>query len=110
MNENMEVTIQHLSAFGKVLSDPTRQRIMQLCCCVWKNVGELAVLSGMAQSTVSHHLAVLSDAGLVHVRHQGKTAFYTLNQQAIYQCCQISENLYSPLIQQTQARNEEENL
>ncbi|NSW52692.1 MAG: winged helix-turn-helix transcriptional regulator [Anaerolineae bacterium] len=86
----------NLSGFGKALSDPSRQQIMELCCCRWINVRELVDLTGLAQSTVSHHLAVLCEAGLVHQRQDGKKMFYTLNQQAIYRCCQASATLFAP--------------
>ncbi len=99
MPEQMHKNIEQIANFGKALSDPTRQRIMQLCCCKWCNVGEIVDMTGMAQSTVSHHLSKLLDYGLVHVRHEGKMAFYQLNQQAISQCCAISADVFAPLIE-----------
>jgi DNA-binding transcriptional ArsR family regulator len=36
---------------------------------------------------VSHHLAILRDAGLVNSRGEGKQTFYTLNQENIVICC-----------------------
>ena len=92
-----------LSSFGKALSDPSRQHIMQLCCCDWRNVKELVDLTGLAQSTVSHHLAVLSEAGLVHTRSEGKKVFYQLNQAAILQCCRSSANTFAPTMGQFDA-------
>ncbi len=55
----------------KALSDPNRVRILKmlqqrtLCVC------ELQVLLGIAQPTVSSHLKVLEDAGLVCSRKEG---------------------------------------
>jgi len=92
-------TQQDLSSFGKALSDPSRQQIMQLCCCDWRNVKELVDLTGLAQSTVSHHLAVLSEAGLVHTRQEGKKVFYQLNQAAILRCCRSSASLFAPTLE-----------
>jgi DNA-binding transcriptional ArsR family regulator len=89
---------EQIANFGKALSDPTRQRIMQLCCCQWRNVGEIVDMTGMAQSTVSHHLSKLLDFGFIHIRHEGKMAFYQLNQQAISKCCVISADVFAPLI------------
>lgn len=73
--------------FAKAIADDTRQKIMKLCCCVWCSVGELAEKTKVAQPTVSHHLAVLRDAGLVNVRREGKQTFYTLNQDRVAYCC-----------------------
>ena len=60
---------------------------MSECCCCWISVGDLAVKLQVTQPTVSHHLAVLRDAGLVNIREEGKQTFYTLNQENIVICC-----------------------
>ena len=75
--------------FAKVLADATRQRLMALCCCEWRSVGELVDALGgdVSQPTVSHHLAVLRRAGLVDVRREGRRALYTLDQEQVAQCC-----------------------
>lgn len=73
--------------FAKVLADDTRQRIMESCCCRWCSVGELVEEIGVSQPTVSHHLGVLREAGLVHFRREGRRAFYSLNQDAVARCC-----------------------
>ena len=52
-------------AFAKALADDTRQRIMTLCCCERLTVGDITAKIGVAQPTVSHHLAILREAGLV---------------------------------------------
>lgn len=73
--------------FAKAIADETRQKIMSECCCCWVSVGDLALKMGVTQPTVSHHLAVLRDAGLVHIREEGKQTFYSLNQENIAICC-----------------------
>jgi ArsR family transcriptional regulator, arsenate/arsenite/antimonite-responsive transcriptional repressor len=74
--------------FAKALADETRQKIMNLVCCGWLSVGEIvARLNDVTQPTVSHHLAVLKEAGLVQVRQEGKQAFYSLNQERVAFCC-----------------------
>jgi DNA-binding transcriptional ArsR family regulator len=74
-------------AFAKALADPTRQRIMELVCCRWMSVGDIAEAVGVGQPTVSHHLATLRTAGLVGARSEGKHTFYTLNQERVVRCC-----------------------
>jgi DNA-binding transcriptional ArsR family regulator len=73
--------------FARALADDTRQRIMKLCCCCWLTVNEITAQIGVAQPTISHHLAILRDAGLVHIRHDGRQTWYTLNQERIAVCC-----------------------
>ncbi|MBI4769822.1 MAG: winged helix-turn-helix transcriptional regulator [Chloroflexi bacterium] len=74
-------------AFARALADDTRQQIMGLCCCRWRSVGELTEALAVAQPTVSHHLAILREAGLVQQRKDGKQTFYTLNQDRVAFCC-----------------------
>lgn len=73
--------------FAKAIADDTRQKIMSECCCCWLSVGEIVEKVGFTQPTISHHLAILRDAGLVHIREEGKQTFYSLNQESIAACC-----------------------
>jgi ArsR family transcriptional regulator len=73
--------------FAKALADETRQEIMGACCCTWCSVGELVERVGVGQPTVSHHLRVLRQAGLVRSRREGRQIFYQLNQERVARCC-----------------------
>jgi DNA-binding transcriptional ArsR family regulator len=73
--------------FAKAIADETRQKIMSECCCCWLSVNEIVEKVGFTQPTISHHLAILRDAGLVSIREEGKQTFYTLNQENIALCC-----------------------
>jgi len=73
--------------FAKAISDDTRQKIMGECCCCWISVGEIVEKMNVSQPTVSHHLAILRDAGLVNIREEGKQTFYSLNQNQVAFCC-----------------------
>ena len=92
--------------FAKALADTTRQRIMRVCCCNWCSVAELVEKSGVTQPTVSHHLAILRDAGLVDVRHEGKQSYYTLNQGRVVACCGQIMTVFAPEAEQTAVLNE----
>ena len=73
--------------FAKAIADETRQKIMSECCCSELSVNEIVEKVGFSQPTISHHLAILREAGLVDVREEGKQTFYTLNQERIAVCC-----------------------
>lgn len=73
--------------FAKAIADDTRQKIMSVCCCCELSVNEIVEKVGFSQPTISHHLAILRDAGLVDIREEGKQTFYTLNQERIAVCC-----------------------
>ncbi|MDX1413204.1 MAG: metalloregulator ArsR/SmtB family transcription factor [Candidatus Promineifilaceae bacterium] len=84
-------------AFAKAMADDTRQQIMTLLCCDWLCVSDVVdKLGNVSQPTVSHHLSVLRDAGLVHTRREGKQIFYSLNQDAVAVCCGMLMQNFAP--------------
>jgi ArsR family transcriptional regulator, arsenate/arsenite/antimonite-responsive transcriptional repressor len=82
--------------FAKALADETRQKIMKICCCEWLSVNEIVEHLNVTQPTVSHHLAILREAGLVLVREEGKQTFYQLNQNRISSCCGQLRTNFAP--------------
>jgi ubiquinone/menaquinone biosynthesis C-methylase UbiE/DNA-binding transcriptional ArsR family regulator len=62
----------------KVLSDPTRLRLLALLLKEELAVAELQEILGMGQSRISSQLALLRQAGFVIDRRDGKKAFYSL--------------------------------
>lgn len=74
-NEEM---MQDLADFYKVFGDLTRIKILcvlfqsELCVC------DLAEVTGMTQSAISHQLRVLKQMKLVKNRREGKTVYYSL--------------------------------
>jgi len=65
----------------KILSDPTRVRLLALLLTEELSVAELQEVLGMAQSRISSQLALLRQADLVSDRREGKKAFYSLRTQ-----------------------------
>ncbi|HEY3408239.1 MAG TPA: metalloregulator ArsR/SmtB family transcription factor [Propionicimonas sp.] len=60
------------------LSDPTRLAILQRLTLGEKRVRDLTEHLGLAQSTVSGHLACLKDCGLVTSRPEGRASVFSL--------------------------------
>lgn len=82
--------------FAKALADNTRQEIMKICCCRDCSVAEIVDEVGVSQPTVSHHLAILRNAGLVSMRHEGKQTYYSLNQECVIACCGEIMQVFAP--------------
>lgn len=83
--------------FAKAMADETRQKIMRLLCCSWLCVNDVVTqLDEVRQPTVSHHLSILREAGLVHTRREGKQIFYSLNQDAVAVCCGMLMQNFAP--------------
>jgi ArsR family transcriptional regulator, arsenate/arsenite/antimonite-responsive transcriptional repressor len=73
-----------LAATFKALADPTRVAIVNrlstadtVCVC------DLTAAFDLSQPTISHHLRVLRDAGLVESERRGTWAYYRLVPEAI---------------------------
>ena len=83
--------------FAKAMADETRQKIMTQLCCNWLCVGDVVTKIGnVSQPTVSHHLAILREAKLVQTRREGKQVFYSLDQNAMAECCGILLANFAP--------------
>lgn len=63
----------------KALADPTRREILRLLRDRPRTSGEIAERFPTAWATVSRHLAVLRDAGLILSERQGQQVVYELN-------------------------------
>lgn len=78
-----EETLNSEAKIFKALSDVNRLKIVQLlkegelCAC------ELTLALSNSQSTVSHHLSVLKNAGLIKERKEGKWSYFRLSEGAI---------------------------
>ena len=68
------------------LSDPVRLRVLSMLAAAPE--GEVCVCDfvaplGKSQPTISHHLRILSDAGLVHGDRRGKWVWYSLDRSRL---------------------------
>ena len=81
--ELQQEVIQELAEFFKIFGDATRIRILQTLLEGERNVGDLADVLEMSQSAVSHQLRVLRQNDLVKYRKEGKTVFYSLDDEHI---------------------------
>lgn len=64
---------RQMEKISKALGDETRLRIFEaISNREWMNCGEIVALRGVTPATVSHHLKILSDAGLIESRREGQ--------------------------------------
>jgi ArsR family transcriptional regulator, arsenate/arsenite/antimonite-responsive transcriptional repressor len=76
---------ERIGAVAKALGDPIRMQLVdvlrkapgKVCVC------ELVPLFDLSQPTVSHHLKVLREAGIVGSERQGLWAYYYVNPEAL---------------------------
>ncbi|GIW88881.1 MAG: transcriptional repressor SdpR [Isosphaeraceae bacterium] len=63
----------------KALADPTRRRILRLLAGGEKTAGLIASAFPLGKPAISHHLAILKQAGLIRCRRSGQQLHYSLN-------------------------------
>ncbi|MEO0559731.1 MAG: metalloregulator ArsR/SmtB family transcription factor [Bacteroidota bacterium] len=88
-----------LASVAKALSHPARQQILQTlgskgeCLC-----GEVVEVVGLAQSTVSQHLKVLREAGLVQGTIDGPRSCYCLDANGLTTAREAVLHLFDSLL------------
>lgn len=69
---------------AKALGDPTRFEMLRRIAAAGEiNCRDLTTLFPVSQATVSHHLKILTDAGLIQSRHQGQFHYFSLRPAAL---------------------------
>jgi ArsR family transcriptional regulator len=68
-----------LSRTFKGLADPTRREILRLLSRGDLTAGEIAAGFAMTKPSISHHLGILKQAGLVVDERRGQSILYSLN-------------------------------
>jgi ArsR family transcriptional regulator len=71
--------LETLGEFFKVLTDPTRLKILYALGAGELCVFDLSVSVGAGVSSVSHHLAALKRVRLVKARREGRVIYYSLD-------------------------------
>lgn len=90
----MEKYLEHTKIF-KALGEPKRAMIVDMLSC-----GELCACKilekfKMSQSTLSHHMKLLCECGLVKGREEGKWTYYSLDADTISKTKQFLFNITS---------------
>jgi len=81
------------SKIFKALSDPTRLKIVELlekreiCAC------EFVPLTKKAQPTVSQHLRILENSGIIKSRKEGKMILYSIADKRIFDLIKIAKKV-----------------
>ncbi len=86
----------------KALNDPTRRKILQLLREKDLSAGEIAEHFNMTKPSISHHLDLLKQAGLVSAEKKGQFIYYSLNTTVL-------DEVLNFFIELTQKNNKNEN-
>ncbi len=93
MSTDVAAGIPPAVALFRSLADETRLRIVQRLARGEARVVDLTGELGLAQSTVSKHLACLRDCGLIDYRAEGRQSFYALTRPELMDLLDSAERL-----------------
>jgi DNA-binding transcriptional ArsR family regulator len=80
----------------KALADPTRRAILDGLRQGDLNAGEIAAGFEIGKASISHHLNLLKQAGLVQCRRQGQQQIYTLHTTVFQEALQWLMTFHPP--------------
>jgi len=89
------------------LSDPNRILILYGLREGARNVGELAEALSLTQPTVSRHLKVLRDRGMVVAEREGTSVYYTLADGRVIESLNLLREVLAGILEQRTALVEE---
>ena len=75
----MKMNYEENAKIIKSLSDPSRLKIIDILSCGEKCACDILEHFDFTQPTLSHHMKVLIESGLVEVRKEGLWSYYYLN-------------------------------
>ncbi len=91
--------MENTEAFSKIfkaLGDSKRMRILDLLSCGERCACMLLEKIDTSQSTLSHHMKLLCESGLVTCRNEGKWTYYAINQETMKEAVHFLEMLSAP--------------
>lgn len=75
----MKMNYEEHSKVIKALADPSRLEIIDILSCGEKCACDILDNFGFTQPTLSHHMKVLMECGIVKCRKEGLWSYYSLN-------------------------------
>ncbi|GIV34034.1 MAG: transcriptional regulator [Chitinophagales bacterium] len=97
LNKTQNDLLRNMKMKIRALNHPLRQKMLVL---IKKhknrmNVTDIYVRLRIEQSVASQHLAILRHAGLVSTKREGKTIWYSVNEEAIQKLLKVCEQAQS---------------
>jgi DNA-binding transcriptional ArsR family regulator len=93
------------------IAEPRRRHILELIAADERSVGEIADALELGQPSVTKHLQVLLNVGLVTVRRDGRRTLYRTNAEAlrtVYDWCGMFARHWRAQLRRIKAHAEEE--
>jgi len=88
--------------FCKAMAHPKRIRILRMLNDGEKSVNELSKMTGISQSNISQHLAILRNFGLLRTRREGTTIYYEIMDRRIVEACELVRSCIGERLKRSQ--------
>jgi len=82
------------------VGDPKRLRLLYLVAERPRNVSELTEELGVSQPTVSHHLRILRERGMVTAQKDGTTIYYSLGDPRILEAMNVMRGFLADMLKE----------
>ena len=92
----MDTDFAQGSLLLKALSDETRARIMHILSCGELCACDILLYFDLTQPTLSHHLAVLTVAGLIESRKKDKWTYYSISKSTVKFLTAFLDSIFLP--------------
>uniref|UniRef100_A0A7C3SNU5 ArsR family transcriptional regulator n=1 Tax=Thermofilum pendens TaxID=2269 RepID=A0A7C3SNU5_THEPE len=88
------------SKLCRFLSHPERLRITEVLGTGEKSVSELVELTGLPQPTVSRHLSMLAELGVVEAERKGRRVYYRLKYPEVLEASRILRGVLLKILEE----------
>ena len=85
-----------MNTLFKALNDPTRRQILEMLRRTDLTAGEIADAFEFSKPSISHHLDLLKQAGLIDATREGQFIRYSLDTTVLDEAVQWLVNLMAP--------------
>ena len=92
----MEISYQNQAKLLKVMADPGRLKIMDILSCGELCANDILENFDFSQPTLSHHMKLLADAGLVKIRKCGVRMYYSIDTETCSQVIKGISAIFNP--------------
>ena len=89
----MEQTNQKVARVFKAMGDENRLTILSLLHTGERCACRLQDALNISQPTLSHHMRILLDAGLIHARKDGKWIYYSLSEEGAHEAADMLRSI-----------------
>jgi len=105
--DDLERVFASVARYFSLLSDPTRLKILHSICQAEQSVTAIVGATGATQTTVSRHLGLLHQAGVVSRRRERSLVYYRVADPMFVDICRsVCVQIASRIDERTPLRNE----